>query len=75
MSNVPDRSSDPSRVATPRTLLSPSEVAQHFGVDVKTIANWHKTGKIQSQKTLGGHRRYHIDEVNRSKKIIEGNNG
>lgn len=40
------------------TLLRPWEVAQIFGVDVKTVARWAKGGLLSSIKTPGGHRRY-----------------
>ena len=44
-------------------LLSPSEVAQIFGVGAKTITRWAKAGKLSSVRTLGGHRRYYAREV------------
>jgi len=46
-----------------RPLLTPAEVAQMFRVDPKTVTRWAKTGKLQSQRTIGGHRRYYEDEV------------
>ncbi|KWX03205.1 DNA-binding protein [Carbonactinospora thermoautotrophica] len=39
-------------------LLTPSEVAQMFRVDPKTVARWAKAGKITAIRTLGGHRRF-----------------
>jgi excisionase family DNA binding protein len=39
-------------------LMTPSEVAAIFQVDAKTIARWAETGKLESIRTLGGHRRY-----------------
>jgi excisionase family DNA binding protein len=39
-------------------LLPPGEVAKMLGVDPKTLARWAKDGKIPSQRTLGGHRRF-----------------
>jgi excisionase family DNA binding protein len=45
------------------TLLTPSEVAQLFRVDPKTVTRWAKAGKLTSIKTLGGHRRYKESEV------------
>lgn len=44
-------------------LLSPAEVAQLFRVDPKTVARWAKAGKLQSIRTLGGHRRFKESEV------------
>ncbi|WP_407344011.1 BldC family transcriptional regulator [Pengzhenrongella phosphoraccumulans] len=44
-------------------LLTPSEVATMFRVDPKTVTRWAKAGKISAIRTLGGHRRFHEDEV------------
>lgn len=46
-------------------LLTPSEVAKLFRVDPKTVTRWAKAGKLSSIRTLGGHRRYHADEIQR----------
>jgi excisionase family DNA binding protein len=45
------------------TLLTPAEVAALFRVDPKTVTRWAKAGKLQSIRTLGGHRRYRASEV------------
>ena len=39
-------------------LLTPAEVASLFRVDPKTVTRWAKAGKLNSIRTLGGHRRY-----------------
>ena len=39
-------------------LLTPAEVAAAFRVDPKTVTRWAKAGKLNSIRTLGGHRRY-----------------
>ncbi len=44
-------------------LLTPAEVAALFRVDPKTVTRWAKAGKLQSIRTLGGHRRYWESEV------------
>lgn len=44
-------------------LLTPSEVADLFHVDPKTVTRWARSGKISSIRTLGGHRRYREAEV------------
>jgi len=44
-------------------LLTPSEVANLFRVDPKTVTRWAKAGKLTAVKTLGGHRRYKESEV------------
>ena len=49
----------------PEVLLTPSEVANIFRVDPKTVTRWAKTGKLTAIRTLGGHRRYRKSEVQR----------
>lgn len=44
-------------------LLTPAEVAFRFHVDPKTVTRWATQGKLTSQRTLGGHRRYLDSEV------------
>jgi excisionase family DNA binding protein len=44
-------------------LLTPAEVAVIFRVDPKTVTRWAKAGKLNSIRTLGGHRRYREAEV------------
>lgn len=46
-----------------RELMTPSEVADAFRVDAKTVARWAKAGKLKYVTTLGGHRRYYTEEV------------
>ena len=43
--------------------LKPAEVAGMFGVDRRTVLNWARTGKLTSQPTPGGHRRYREADV------------
>lgn len=49
--------------------LTPSEVAQLFHVDPKTVTRWARAGKLTCTRTLGGHRRYSETEVRR---LLEG---
>ncbi|RKS76395.1 excisionase family DNA binding protein [Actinomadura pelletieri DSM 43383] len=44
-------------------LLTPAEVATMFRVDPKTVTRWAREGKLNSVRTLGGHRRYRRAEV------------
>lgn len=44
-------------------LLTPSEVAQLFAVDAKTVTRWARNGRLGYVRTLGGHRRYRECEV------------
>ena len=46
-----------------RALLTPSEVAELFRVDPKTVTRWAKAGKLESVRTVGGHRRYYQDDI------------
>lgn len=47
----------------PEKLLTPHEVAELFRVNAKTVTRWARNGKITSIRTLGGHRRFHEDEI------------
>ncbi len=44
-------------------LLMPAEVAIMFRVSPKTVTRWARAGKINSIRTLGGHRRYRQADV------------
>jgi excisionase family DNA binding protein len=44
-------------------LLTPSEVAALFRVNPKTVTRWARAGRISYIKTLGGHRRFRADEI------------
>jgi excisionase family DNA binding protein len=46
-------------------LLTPSEVAQMFRVNPKTVTRWARAGKITAIRTLGGHRRFRASEIQR----------
>jgi excisionase family DNA binding protein len=49
----------------PDTLLTPSEVAQLFRVNPKTVTRWARAGKLTAIRTLGGHRRFRASEIKR----------
>lgn len=49
----------------PHKPLLPKEVGDLFGVGPKTVTRWVKDGKIGSTRTLGGHHRFHPQEVRR----------
>lgn len=44
-------------------LLTPAEVAALFRVDPKTVTRWARAGRLEAVRTLGGHRRFHADQV------------
>ncbi len=39
------------------------QIADHFGVRVETIRRWEKEGRIKSERTRGGHRRYSLVDL------------
>jgi excisionase family DNA binding protein len=47
----------------PVELLTPYEAARRLGVAVESLRRWERQGRITSQRTLGGHRRYHPDVI------------
>lgn len=44
-------------------LLKPSEVAELFHVNPKTIARWASNGCFKTVRTPGGHRRFWRSEI------------
>ena len=46
-------------------LLTPGEVAAIFGVNPKTVTRWERSGRLRAVRTLGGHRRFRAEEVQR----------
>lgn len=63
MAEASARSMEHDGVSENGKLLTPSEVAELFRVDPKTVTRWAKMGKLSSIRTLGGHRRYWETEV------------
>ena len=55
----------------PEALLTPSEVAQLFRVNPKTVTRWARSGKIAAIRTLGGHRRFRASEVRQHLEMAE----
>lgn len=41
--------------------LTAGQVAQAFGVSIKTVREWDEDGKLPAARTLGGHRRWDRD--------------
>ena len=39
------------------------KVAKELGVTIDTLRRWEKEGKITSERTVGGHRRYDLEQV------------
>jgi excisionase family DNA binding protein len=49
--------------STGGVLMTPAEVAALFRVSPKTVARWSRAGKLTALRTLGGHRRFKVEEV------------
>ena len=47
------------------SYLRTAEVAQMLHVSPKTITRWAKEGRLPHSRTLGGHRRYAADDIQR----------
>jgi DNA-binding transcriptional MerR regulator len=42
----------------PGGVLTPSEMAAHYGVTIATVRRWADRGLVSTIRTPGGHRRY-----------------
>jgi len=49
-------------------MIKIKEAAEILGISTKTLRNWEKEGKIKSYKTLGNHRRYEKEYIEKFKK-------
>ena len=53
----------PSRHTTGRVLLTITEAATHARVSRRTIYNWLKTGKLETERTVSGCQRIYLDSL------------
>jgi excisionase family DNA binding protein len=53
-------------------LLTPSEVAEMFGVDTATVSRWERAGRLRAVRTLGGHRRFRESEIRALRAAVDG---
>lgn len=44
-------------------VLTPSEVADLFSVSPTTVSRWADEGRIKGFKTVGGHWRFHSEDI------------
>ncbi|SHK23548.1 MerR family DNA-binding transcriptional regulator [Tepidibacter formicigenes] len=49
-------------------LISISEASRLLGVTIKTLKIWDNEGKLKAHRTLGGHRRYRLSDI---EKLLE----
>lgn len=54
-----------SRSGEDRTLITPKEAAALLGVSAQTVGRWQQQGVISGMRTLGGHRRYSLADIER----------
>lgn len=52
-------------------LIDISQVSELLGVDKVTLRRWDKEGRLKSQRTAGGHRRYLLSDIKRLQGISE----
>ena len=50
-------------VSPDRAYLTSGQVARILGVSPKTVYRWATAGRIPCAVTLGGHRRFRIDDI------------
>lgn len=46
-------------------VYTPIQVAKLFRVDSKTVTRWAQRGLVGSFRTVGGHRRFYADEIDK----------
>lgn len=51
-----------------RILVGIGEAAKAFGVSVATLRRWEREGRIMPERTLGGQRRYDLEQLQRGLK-------
>jgi len=50
------------------TAYSPAQAAAHLGVSVATLRRWDNSGKVESYRTPGNHRRFTTEALEAVKK-------
>ena len=52
--------------------ISIGEAAKAIGVSVDSLRRWERQGRITSEKTIGGHRRYDVEKLRSEMAAIRG---
>lgn len=47
-------------------LINIKEAAELLGVCARTLKNWDDAGKLKAYKTIGGHRRYKMSDLEKT---------
>lgn len=55
-----------------KKVMSTGDVAELFGVNVKTVIRWADEGKLHCFRTPAGHRRYRAEDLRPFLKIEKG---
>lgn len=58
-----------------KTYLTPKKAAAYLKVSTETVRQWAKTGRLPAETTLGGHRRFNIEDVERFAATLQGKSG
>jgi excisionase family DNA binding protein len=51
-------------------LINPKEASKMLSVSPDCLRHWENEGKLKAVRTLGGHRRYRLEDI---KNIMSGN--
>lgn len=54
---------------TTETLININKAAQMLGVCMETLRAWDREGKLKATKTLGGHRRYKLSDIQKMQEV------
>lgn len=44
-------------------LITPKKASELLGVTIDCLRKWERAGKLRCVKTLGGHRRYKLEDI------------
>jgi len=59
----------------PKSYLTPKKAAAYLKVSTETVRQWAKTGQLPAETTLGGHRRFNLEDVERFASTLQGKSG